>query len=106
MSVVVAIKKNGNIYLGSDSQATSGGTRSTLKNPNNYKIWKVIGADHCLMGEVGAMRDACVIRTMDNLISDYNIYKKQIGFDFVVNRILPAIIQRLQEVSQTTTHDR
>lgn len=98
MSVVVAIKKNGNIFMGCDSQVTSGGTRSTLKNPNNYKIWKVIGADNCLMASVGNVRDACVIRTMDDLVTEYNVYKHQIGFDFVVNKILPDIIARLQEV--------
>ena len=37
MSVVVAIKKDGIIYMGADSQVTKGGTRTTLSNPNNYK---------------------------------------------------------------------
>ena len=41
MSVVVAIKEGKKIYIGADSQVTKGGTRATLKNPNNYKIWKV-----------------------------------------------------------------
>lgn len=97
MSVVVAIKKDGKIYMGSDSQATLGGTRTTLKNPNNYKIWKVLGVDNCLMGSVGNLRDACVIKTMDNLVTEYNIYKKHISFDFVVNKIVPDIIERLSK---------
>ena len=42
MSVVVAIKKNDRIYMGADSQVSYGGTRSTLSNPNNYKIWAII----------------------------------------------------------------
>ena len=96
MSVVVAIKENGKVYMGCDSQVTSGGTRMTLKNPNNYKIWKVIGADNCLMGSVGNLRDACVIRTLDDLVTDYNVYRGHICFDFVVNSILPDIIHRLQ----------
>ena len=70
MSVVVAIKKNGKIYIGCDSQVTCGGTRTTLKNSNNYKIWQVQNAEHCLMGSVGNLRDACVIRTMDNLVTE------------------------------------
>ena len=97
MSVVVAIKKNGIVYLGCDSQVTCGGTRTTLKNENNYKIWKVIGVDNCLMGSVGNLRDACVVRTMDSLVSEYNVYRKHIGFDFVVNKIVPDIIERLQD---------
>ena len=35
MSVVVAIKKDGIIYMGADSQVTRGGTRTSLSNPNN-----------------------------------------------------------------------
>ena len=46
MSVVVAIQEGGKIYLGADSQVTKGGTRTTLKNPNNYKIWKVINSNN------------------------------------------------------------
>lgn len=76
MSVAVAIKKDGKIYMGSDSQVTLGGTRTTLKNPNNYKIWKVLGVDNCLMGSVGNLRDTCVIKTMDTLVTEYNVYKK------------------------------
>ena len=97
MSVVVAIKKNGKIYMGCDSQVTCGGTRTTLKNSNNYKIWQVQNAEHCLMGSVGNLRDACVIRTMDNLVTEYNIYRRHISFDFIVNKIVPDIIDRLQE---------
>ncbi len=39
-SVIVAIKKDGKVYLGCDSQVSLGGTRSTLKNPSNYKSEK------------------------------------------------------------------
>ena len=43
MSVVVAIKENKKIDIGADSQVTRGGTRRTLRNPNNYKVWKIKG---------------------------------------------------------------
>ena len=95
MSVVVAIKENGKIYIGADSQVTKGGTRTTLKNPNNYKIWPVIGADNCLMAHVGVLRDANVVRLMTDLVTDYNIYRGHIGFDFVVKKIVPDIIEEL-----------
>jgi len=97
MSVVVAIKENGKVYFGCDSQVTSGGCRTTLKNPNNYKIWKVNDVDNCIMGSVGALRDACVVRTMDNLVTDYNIFKHHISFDFVVNKVVPDIREKLEE---------
>lgn len=96
MSVIVAIKKDGKIYMGCDSQVTSGGTRTTLKNENNYKIWKVSNIEKCLMGSVGNLRDACAIRTMDDLVTEYNIYKNHISYRFVVNKLVPDIIERLQ----------
>ena len=41
MSVVVSIKQEGRIYIGTDSQATIGGNKLTLSNPNKYKIWRL-----------------------------------------------------------------
>ena len=95
MSVVVAIKENGKIYLGADSQVTKGGTRTTLKNENNYKIWRVIGAPHCMMAQVGSFRDANVIRLMRDLVTDYNIYREHISFDFIVKKVVPDIVSEL-----------
>ena len=98
MSVIVAIKKDGVVYIGCDSQVTSGGTRTTLRNENNYKIWKVNNAEKCLMGSVGNLRDACVVRTMDDLVSEYNIFKNHISYQFIVNKLVPDIIERLRSV--------
>ena len=96
MSVVVAIKKGDKIYLGADSQVTKGGTRSTLKNRNNYKIWKVRDVDHCLMGHVGNVREANIVRLMDGMISDYNVYKNHVDYEFVVKKVVPDIISELR----------
>ena len=97
MSVVVAIKQNGKVYIGADSQVTKGGTRVTLKNSNNYKIWKVANAEHCLMGHVGNLRDANLVRLMDSLVTDYNVYRNHVGFEFVVKKIVPDIVQELTD---------
>lgn len=97
MSVVVAIKQNGRVFIGADSQVTRGGTRSTLKNPNNYKIWKVKDVDNCLMAHVGNVREASVIRVMDDLVTDYNVFKGHIGFEFMVKSVVPDIISELKK---------
>ena len=97
MSVVVAIKEGNKIYIGADSQVTKGGTRTTLKNPNNYKIWKVDGADHTLMAHVGNVRDANVVRLMRGLIDDYDEYCKRVDYRFVVKYLVPEIIKNLRE---------
>lgn len=97
MSVVVAIKEKGKVFIGCDSQVTRGGTRSTLKNPNNYKVWKVRGVDNCLMAHVGNVRDASVVRLMDSLVTEYNVFKNHIDYEFVVKSIVPDIIHELRE---------
>lgn len=96
MSVVVAIKENGKVFIGADSQVTKGGTRTTLKNPNNYKVWKVMGADNCLIGHVGNLRDANVVRLMSGLVTDYNIYKNHIDYEFVVKKVVPDVVDELK----------
>ena len=96
MSVVVAIKDGGKIYLGADSQVTKGGTRKTLKNPNNYKIWKVLGTENCLMGHVGYLRDANIVRLMDRLVTEYSVYKNYVDYEYVVKNIVPNIVDELK----------
>ena len=96
MSVVVAIKENGRVYIGADSQVTKGSTRSTLRNPNNYKVWQVGNAPHCLMGSVGTLRDANVVRLMDGLVTEYNIYRHHVDYEFVVKKIVPDIVSELK----------
>ena len=94
MSVVVAVKEGNKIYVGADSQVTCGSTRTTLANPNNYKIWKVGNTDHCLMAHVGMVRDANRVRLLD-FISDYDVYKDSINYRYVVENVVPAIVESL-----------
>lgn len=96
MSVVVAIKKDGKVYLGADSQVTKGGTRQTLKNPNNYKIWKVKGTDHCLMAHVGTVRDANVVRIMDDVVDELAAFHEEINYEYVVRDVVPHILHQLR----------
>ena len=97
MSVVVAIKEGKKVYIGVDSQVTKGGTRTTLKNPNNYKVWRVPNAPHCLMAQVGSFRDSNVVRLMDRLVTDYNIYREHIDYEFVVKKVVPDIVEELKK---------
>ena len=96
MSVVVAIKEGDKVFIGADSQVTKGGTRTTLKNPNNYKIWQVDGARHALMAHVGNLRDANVVRLMNGVIDDYDEYCNRINYGFVVKFLVPEIIKNLR----------
>ena len=97
MSVVVAIKKDGVIYMGADSQVTKGGTRSTLSNPNNYKIWRVEDTDNCLMGGVGSLRASNIIMVADSLIPEMVDLKDGVDFRFVVRRFVPHLMAELDD---------
>ena len=97
MSVVVAIKENGKIMMGADSQCTKGGTRRSLSNPNNYKIWKVLDSENCLLGHVGLVREANVIRVARDLIPEMAQIKNKVDFSFVVKRLVPTMFEELEE---------
>lgn len=105
MSVVVAIRDEGKVYLGADSQVTKGGTRRTLKNPNNYKIWKVNGVDHCLMAHVGNVRDANVIRIISDLVDEFTLLRNKVNFEYVVRDIVPHIIDELRRYGYVNKRD-
>ena len=97
MSVVVAIKENGRVTIGADCQVTKGGTRRTLSNPNNYKVWRVLGAENCMMAHVGLVREANVIRVARGLIPELAQLKDEIDFSFVVQHLVPALFAELEE---------
>lgn len=97
MSVVVAIKKDGIIYMGADSQVSRGGTRTTLSNPNNYKIWPVRDVDNCLMGSVGTLRANNIIKVANDLIPEIVDVKDAVSFGFIVKSLVPRMFDELDE---------
>ena len=97
MSVVVAINKDGIIYMGADSQVSRGGTRTTLSNPNNYKIWAVSDVDNCLMGCVGTLRANNIIKVANELIPEIVDLKDAVDFRFVVRHLVPRMMDELDD---------
>ncbi len=93
MSVVVAIKHNGKIYMGADSQVTKGGTRQTMSNPSNYKIWHIASTNRSVMGSVGTVREMNLIKTEDTLIDELTLMKKHINYRFVIRELTQRIFQ-------------
>ena len=94
---VVAIKKGGTVYMGCGPRYTSGGTTISLWNLNDIPVWKVEGIDNCLMGCAGSLRESCLVRTMDDLASDFDVFNHQINFNMVVNKVVPMIVSRLEK---------
>ena len=97
MSVVVAIKEKDRVIFGADSQVTRGGTRKTLSNPNNYKIWRIDGVPGCMMAMVGPSRNGNIIKAADGLIPELAVLKDEVDFKFVVNHLVPTIFELLEE---------
>jgi ATP-dependent protease HslVU (ClpYQ) peptidase subunit len=105
MSVVIAYKEKGVVYMACDSQITRGGTRLSLTNPHNFKIWKVKGVENCLMGGVGLARDAIAIRLLDELIPEINVIHGTVDFELVAGQIAPAIIAELRRKGYYSSDD-
>ena len=97
MSVVVAIKEKNRVYIGADSQVTRGGTRTTLKNPNNYKVWQAPLCENTLMAHVGNVRDGNVVRLISGLVTSYDEFYDAVDYKFVVKNVVPEIIKALKE---------
>ena len=62
MSLTIALKHKGIVYIGSDSLASRYGTKHYLTNPNNYRIFSVKGCDNMLMSLDGRILENNVAR--------------------------------------------
>lgn len=93
MSVIVAIKKDGVIYLGTDTRYSDGGNQISLVNLNALKIWKVEGKENCLLGQVGIQREASAIRACHDLVDS----SSPMDFAYIVNQVEPRIKEVLKE---------
>lgn len=83
--------------MSADSQVSCGGTRSTLSNPNNYKIWAVSDVDNCLMGSVGTLRANNIIKVASDLIPEIVDLKSNVDFRFVVRHFVPRLMDELDD---------
>ena len=95
MSVVVAIKENGRIYVGSDSQCTKGCSRISLSNPNNYKIWVCKDAPNALMAHTGRLREAQVVKVEGTCIDELDILHNAIDWEYMVKNFVPYMFNEI-----------
>lgn len=95
MSVVVAIKDNDRVWVGADSQASGNGNKYTLKNKNNFKIFKPMNNDKLIIGVVGNIRDTNILSVIDDYIDELTILKNEVDFKYVVKTIVPRIMREL-----------
>lgn len=94
MSVVVAVRDEGKIWLATDSQVTAGWTKSLLLSQHSFKIFK--GRNKVNIGVVGSLRDANIISTSDvDFISENDILKDNVNFKNMVRETVPKLFDEL-----------
>lgn len=91
MSVNIVLKDKNKVYLAVDSQSTKGGSKFIQTNINSIKMWKVDGVDSCYIAHTGDVRDACIIRTIDDLINPND----EIDYAYIVSKVKHKIVQEL-----------
>ena len=96
MSLIVALKYNGVVYIGSDSLACYYDTKYYLTNMNNYRIFKVKGCDNMLMSLDGRIVEQNVARC-SYLIPETVAIKGEIDFEFMVNEFVPNLFNLFDE---------
>lgn len=99
MSVVVAVRDKDQIWLATDSQVTSGWTKSLLVAQHSFKIFKnSLGVN---IGGVGSLRDLNIISTSDvEWIPENDILKENINFKSIVRETVPKLFKELDSFNR------
>lgn len=90
MSLTVALKYDGVIYMGSDSLAYRGGVKNYLTNMNCYRIFPVKGCDNMLMSLDGRLLEHNVARC-SYLVPEIVAIRGDVDFEFMVNEFIPHL---------------
>lgn len=96
MSVIVAIKKNDKIYMGTDTQVSCGSRKWGALNEENRKIRRF--ENGILLGAVGSQRGAMLVSSHPEIFTlpeDGRLTKEH-----VVTKIVPEITKLFREADQ------
>ena len=105
MSVVIAIKQKDKIYVGCDTQVSSGsGYKGQLKGPNQ-KIWHHNDLPNLVMGGVGSLRDIQIIQTCKDVIDPLAILTKGVDFSYLVNNFFSNVYTTLLEKNRVPLNE-
>jgi ATP-dependent protease HslVU (ClpYQ) peptidase subunit len=105
MSVIVGIIHEGVVYIGADSQITSGGTKKNYRHPNNHKIWHPDGREHLLLGSSGLLKGINTIKSINGLIDQRTLNEKTLNYHYVVKHISKKIMDSMEEVKLIDSKD-
>ena len=94
MSVIVAVKENGIIYMGADSQTTAGNRKTNYLNETAYKVVRLdngILVGFC--GRVSARQSILSIKDVFTLNEEGKLTKKHI-----VREIVPKLVDKMEQI--------
>jgi ATP-dependent protease HslVU (ClpYQ) peptidase subunit len=89
MTVIVALEKNGKIYMGSDRMATFGNETIIMSNP------KIREKGEFLFGSAGSLS---TLQVLFDAFSMPPIKEKQTQIEYLLNDFAPAFRKRLKEL--------
>jgi len=104
MSLIVALKYKGKIYIGSDSLAIKDDTKYYLINANNRRIFPVKGCSNMLMALSGRLIESNIARCLE-LVPDAVALKGNVDFEFMVTKFVPKLFDAFNNRNLLNTHD-
>lgn len=94
MSVIVAVKENGVVYFGADSQTTAGKRKYNYLNETGFKVYR---ADNGMLlgfcGRVGARQTILSVKDVFTLDERGDLTKRHI-----VTKIIPKLADKMEDV--------
>ena len=92
MSVIVAVKENGTIYMGADSQTTTGRRKRNGLNETSFKITRL--ENGMLVGFCGKVAAKQAILSMEDVF----VLDKEGGLNkkHIVKEIVPKLVDKMQ----------
>lgn len=106
MSVVVAIKEDGKIYMGADTMVTYGGSKRYLTTPHTQKVWVVEDTPNCIMGCVGMLSDLNLVRYCgQHLVPEVAALKNEVNIGVLIQATVPKLFGLIQEYNDVCGKD-
>lgn len=98
MTAIIAIKKNNEIFIGTDGVRTSGTNIEHLCNcQESWKIKHILGSKHCFIATSGDANCGQVIKNIPNLLDG----KEDISYNYLINRVIPKIFKNCRKSNDT-----
>lgn len=101
MSIVVAIKHEGKIYMAADTMVSYGNAKRQLTTPHTQKIWAVEDTPNCIMGGAGMLADINLIRYCGkHLIPELEVLKDELDIGVIMQTTVPQIFGLIKEYGE------